>query len=164
MPSAQKGFDQGRATIFTEGYCSHADMAYRFCYVLLLNPIAAKQSVQAAFREIANEVSGLVPNADSLGVVLGRCFKNAAKQDSTQSQGSSHPLVGLLSSMSQEERGVLFLMDIGGRTVAEASLIIEGKEERVRKLIAAARKKLLNHSFSQIEIPATATEELDSEP
>lgn len=163
MASAQKGFDQGRATVFTEGYCSHADMAYRFCYVLLLNPLSAKQTVQAAFREIASEVSGLIPNADSLAVVLTRCFKNSEKLKSVATEASSHPLAALLISMSPEERAVLFLMDVAGRTVSEAAGIIGSQEDKVRKSVASARKKLMQHPFSKIDLPETSTEESDSE-
>lgn len=164
MVSAQKGFDQGRATVFTEGYCAHADMAYRFCYVLLLNPLAAKQSVQSAFREIANELVGVIPNADSLSVVLGRCFKSAEKQKASQADAATNPLVGLLGTMSQEERALLFLMDVAGRTLAEASGVLGVKEDRSKKSLAAARRKMMSHAFSQIELPKTSSEELDSEP
>ena len=164
MASASKAMDQGRATVFAEGYCAHADLAYRYCYVLLLNGPSAKQVVQTAFREIAKELSASLPNADSLNTVLAKCWKVAGALKPSKPSSGDHPLMNLFGSMPIEDRSILFLMDVAGRSISEAATIAEVSEDKVRKSIANGRRSLLQHEFSKIQLPEAPVEELESEP
>ena len=149
----KKMTDESLVDFYNENIVTQADMIYRFAFCLTLSLDTAMQIVKSVFGKIAAELTpASVQQKNTLKAMLltetWEIFQNSKfKKSSIPSLSLAKQATKFFESLEVESRATLFLVDIAGLSVSDASKSLRLSELQIRHNLGMARKNLVNTSF-----------------
>lgn len=144
--SLTNGFSGKQLELYTNEYYERSDLVFRFGALMTISREGAERLTEEAFRHLVEDFSKLSAEGAAQKALMTCAMKawKTVKQEKFHEWKS--PILQSMKQLGEEQRIALFLVEVAGLELADASRIFGCDESKFRALLAGAQKFLAINS------------------